>query len=143
VPSIKRRSWRLITSVPSEILSRPGRLSDPEFAIIKGHAQAGHDILVGIDFPWPVAEMILQHHERLDGSGYPSGLRGEEISIGARILAVADTVEAMQSHRPYRPALGIEAALETIAAGRATLFDPDIVDACTRLFGEQGFRFTI
>ena len=90
-------------AVPSEILSRPGRISGPEFSIIKGHARAGHDILAGIDFPWPVAEMILQHHERLDGSGYPAGLRGEEISIGARILAVADTVEAMQSHRPYRP----------------------------------------
>jgi PAS domain S-box-containing protein/putative nucleotidyltransferase with HDIG domain len=130
-------------AVPAEILSRPGRVSQAELAIIKGHAQAGHDIVVGIDFPWPVAEMILQHHERLDGSGYPSGLHGEEVSIGGRIIAVADTVETMYSHRPYRPGLGIETALQTIAAGRATLFDPGVVDACTRLFGEQGFRFTL
>jgi PAS domain S-box-containing protein len=130
-------------AVPADILSRPGRLSETEFAIIKAHTQAGHDVVVGVDFPWPVAEMILQHHERLDGSGYPSGLHGEEIAIGARIIAVADTVEAMQCHRPYRPALGTETALQTIAAGRATLFDPDVVDACSRVFGEQGFCFTL
>ena len=97
--------------VPAEILSKPGRLTDIEYELVKAHAQAGHDIVAGIDFPWPVAEMILQHHERLDGSGYPRGLRGDEISIGARIIAVADTVEAMSSHRPYRPGLGTEAAL--------------------------------
>ena len=129
--------------VPADILSRPGRLSETEFAMIKVHPQAGHDVVVGIDFPWPVAQMVLQHHERLDGSGYPLGLRGEEISIGARVIAVADTVEAMQSHRPYRPALGIDSALQAIAAGRATLFAPDVVDACTRLFTEQSFRFTL
>ena len=130
-------------AVPAEILSRPGRVSEAEFTIIKSHAQAGHDVVVGIDFPWPVAEMILQHHERLDGSGYPAGLHGEDISIGARIIAVADTVEAMHSHRPYRPGLGTETALRTIAAGRGTLFDPEVVDSCARLFGQQGFCFTL
>ena len=130
-------------AVPAEILSRPGRLSEAEFAIIKQHPQAGQGIVAGIDFPWPVADVILQHHERLDGSGYPRGLHGDEISIGARILAVADTVEAMLSHRPYRPALGLDAALRTIGAGRSTLFDPDVVDSCTRLLREKGFAFTI
>ena len=130
-------------AIPAEILSRPGRLTHTEFALVKEHAQAGHDIVQGIEFPWPVAEMILQHHERLDGSGYPRGLRGREISLGARIIAVADVVEAMCSHRPYRPGLGIASALLEVNAGRATLFDADVADACTRLFGERGFAFTI
>jgi len=130
-------------TVPAEILSSPGRLKDPEFALIKGHPQAGHDIIAGIEFPWPVPEMVLQHHERLDGSGYPRGLRGSEIATGARILAVADTVEAITSHRPYRPALGIDKALEVIRDGRGTLFDPDVVDGCCRLFDEQGFSFEL
>jgi HD-GYP domain-containing protein (c-di-GMP phosphodiesterase class II) len=129
-------------TVPAEILSRPGRLSSAEFELVKEHAQAGHDIVAGIDFPWPVADMILQHHERLDGSGYPSHLQGDAILLGARILAVADTVEAMQSHRPYRPGLGVDAALATIGTGRGILFDPDVVDACTRVCREGGFHFT-
>lgn len=128
-------------AVPTEILSRPGKLSSAEFELIKGHAQAGYDIIADIDFPWDIAEMILQHHERLDGSGYPSGLEGDEICIGARILAVADTVEAMQAHRPYRAALGIEAALRVISSDRGILFDPAVTDACIRLFNEQRFRF--
>lgn len=130
-------------AIPAEILSKPGRLSDNEFALVKEHAQAGHDIVAGIDFPWPVAEMILQHHERLDGSGYPDGLHGEQISLGGRIVAVADVVEAMRSHRPYRPALGLPTALRTLAEGRDTLFDPDVVDACLRVFHEQRFEFTL
>jgi PAS domain S-box-containing protein len=129
-------------AVPAEILSRPGRLSEVEFALIKQHSQGGHDIVAGIDFPWPVAQIILQHHERLDGSGYPRGMRGEEISIGSRILAVADTVEAMQAHRPYRAGLGLAAALHEIDAHRGTLFDPAVVDACTSLFA-GGFHFTV
>jgi len=104
-----------------------------EWDLIKIHAKAGADIIKGISFPWPVAEMIVQHHERLDGSGYPYGLRGEEICLGARIIAVADTVEAMSSHRPYRPALGVEAAVEEIVAQRGVKFDVPVVDACVGL----------
>ena len=118
---------------PAEILSRPTNLSAMEWELIKIHAQAGADIIKGVTFPWPVAEMIVQHHERLDGSGYPSGLRGDEICLGARIIAVADTVEAMSSHRPYRPALGVEAALGEIMNGRGGRFDPVVVDACVDL----------
>jgi PAS domain S-box-containing protein/putative nucleotidyltransferase with HDIG domain len=118
---------------PAEILSRPSNLSPMEWDLIKIHAKAGADIIKGISFPWPVAEMIVQHHERLDGSGYPYGLRGEEICLGARIIAVADTVEAMSSHRPYRPALGVEAAVEEIVAQRGVKFDVPVVDACVGL----------
>jgi len=120
-------------AVPSEILNRPGRLSRLEFEMIKVHAQTGSDIVAEIPFPWPVAEMILQHHERLDGSGYPSGLTGGDILIGSRILAVADVISAMAAHRPYRPALGIGPALAEIEAHRGDLFDPAAVDACLRL----------
>ena len=127
--------------VPAEILSRPGRLSPAEFEMIKTHPQVGHDIIQGVKFPWPVAETILQHHERLDGSGYPQGLKGEQILIEARILAVADTVEAMVSHRPYRPGLGIDKALEEITANRGTRYDPAAVDACVKLIREGRFRF--
>jgi len=130
-------------AIPAEILSKPGRLTAIELALVKEHSQAGHDIVAGIDFPWPVAEMILQHHERLDGSGYPLGRRAEQVSVGARIIAVADVVEAMRSHRPYRPGLGLPAALSTLAEGRDTLFDPVVVDACLRLFDEQRFEFTL
>ena len=122
--------------VPAEILSKPGRLTPLEFALIKEHAQAGYDIIKDIDFPWPVANIVLQHHERLDGSGYPKGLKAGDILIEARILAVADVVEAMMSHRPYRPALGVDAALAEIEAGKDTLFDPAVVDACVALFRE-------
>jgi len=128
-------------SVPAEILSKPTRLSDLEFALIKTHAQTGHDILKNIDFPWPIARIVLQHHEKLDGSGYPSGAKGSEILPEARILTVADVVEAMASHRPYRPALGISVALEEISANRGTLYDGEAVDACLRLFGEGRFSF--
>ena len=127
--------------VPAEILSKPGKISDIEHSFIKTHAQAGYDILKDIDFPWPIAQMVLQHHERLDGSGYPQGLKGEAILLEARILSVADVVEAMSSHRPYRVGLGIEAALEEITRQRGTHFDPQAVDACLALFREQGYSF--
>lgn len=119
--------------VPSEILSRPGRLSATQLALVQEHAQAGFDICALVDWPWPVAAAVLQHHERLDGSGYPNGLTGEDICPEAQILAVADVVEAVSSHRPYRPARGARAALEIIEEGRGTLFAPDVVDACVRL----------
>ena len=128
--------------VPSEILAKPSRLTSAEYELVKGHVQAGYDIIDQIDFPWPAADMVLQHHERLDGSGYPNGLRGEEIGMGGRIIAIADVVEAMSSHRPYRPGLGIDAALNTITAARGSLFAEDAVDACVRLFREDGFTFT-
>jgi len=127
--------------VPSEFLSKPTQLSVLEFAIIKQHAQIGHDILKGIDFPWPVSEVVLQHHERNDGSGYPQGLFGKDILQEAKILAVADVVEAMSSHRPYHPALGLEAALEEIGQHRDTRYDPEAVDACSRLIEDGAFRF--
>lgn len=126
-------------SIPAEILSRPGTLSPKEFELIKDHARAGYDIIRDIAFPWPVADAVLQHHERLDGSGYPDGLSGDEILLEGQILAVADVVEAVCSHRPYRPAFGIEAALEVIEKGRGIQFGPDIVDACLALFREDGF----
>jgi len=127
-------------SVPSEILSKPRKLNDTEFAIVKEHPQKGYVILKDVDFDWPVAEMVLQHHERLDGSGYPGGLKNGEILLQARILAVADVVEAMASHRPYRPTLGLEAALEEITANRGALYEPEAVEACLRLFREKGYR---
>ncbi|MBF0318247.1 MAG: PAS domain S-box protein [Nitrospirae bacterium] len=126
--------------VPSEILSKPGRLLETEFNLLKHHPQIGHDILKDVDFPWPVANIILQHHERMDGSGYPSGLKGEEILIEARIICVADVVEAMTNHRPYRPALGIEKALEEISGNGGVLYDQTVVDACKTVF-TKGFTF--
>jgi HD-GYP domain-containing protein (c-di-GMP phosphodiesterase class II) len=128
-------------AVPTEILSRPGKLSEYEMAIIKTHPQCGFEILKEINFLWPVALATLQHHERLDGSGYPLGARGDQIILEARIIAVADVVEAMSSHRPYRPALGAEAALAEIAANKGIHYAPEVVDACTRLFSERGFQF--
>jgi PAS domain S-box-containing protein len=128
-------------SIPAEILTMPRKLSDIEFALVKSHAQLGHDLIKDIEFPWPIAEMILQHHERIDGSGYPRGLKAEGILIEARILAVADVVEAISSHRPYRPALGLEKALAEIKEGRGKLYDPDAVDACLRLFREKDYKF--
>ncbi len=127
--------------IPAEILSRPGKLTNAEFEIIKCHPQVGYDIIKGIEFPWPVAKMILEHHERMNGSGYPQGLKGGEISLEARILAVADVVEAMASHRPYRPAVGLDNALEEISQNREALYDPQAVDVCLRLFREKGFQF--
>lgn len=125
--------------IPGEILSKPTNLSEFEFGIIKSHPRVDSEIVEGIDFPWPVARAVLQHHERIDGSGYPTGLKGDDIILEARILAVADVVEAMASHRPYRPALGVEIALEEIAAGRGTRYDPEVADACLRLFREKGY----
>ena len=127
-------------NVPSEIWSKPGKLSDLEFAMIKTHCQAGFEIVKEIEFPWPVAEVLLQHHERMDGSGYPRGLTGDQLLLEARIMAVADVVEAMASHRPYRPALGIDTALEEISKNRGILYDPDVVDACLRVFRKNGFK---
>lgn len=128
-------------SVPAETLSKPGKLTDLEFALIKVHPQVGYDILKGIDFPWPIAQIVLQHHERLDGSGYPNGLKGHEISMVARVLAVADVVEAMSSHRPYRPALSLVDVLAEIQGNRGILYDPNVVDASVRLLVEERFKF--
>ena len=127
--------------IPSEILSKPGRLTEIEFNMIKTHAEAGYNILKTIEFPWPIAPVVLQHHERTNGSGYPSGLSVKDILLEARILAVADVVEAMSSHRPYRPARGIDKALEEISQNRGILYDPKVVDACLRLFAEKRFEF--
>ena len=128
-------------NVPSEILSRPGRLQEIEFALIKAHAKAGYDILKPVDFPWPIADIVLQHHERIDGSGYPQGLKENEILLEAKIIAVADVVEAISSHRPYRPAFKIEDGLKEIAEHRGSKYDPAVVDACLRLFEDGRFRF--
>jgi HD-GYP domain-containing protein (c-di-GMP phosphodiesterase class II) len=122
-------------------LSKPGKLSDLERGLAKTHASASYDIVKAIKFPWPVCRIIIQHHERLDGSGYPKGIKGDEIIPEARILAVADVVEAMTSHRPYRPALGIDKALEEITMNRGVLYDEKVVDACVTLFKERGFKF--
>jgi len=128
-------------SVPTEILSKPGRINQFEFDIIKGHPQIGYDILKNIELEWPITEIVLQHHERLDGSSYPRGLSGKDIILEARIVAVADVVEAMSSHRPYRPALGIDKALEEISKNKGTLYDPDVVNACLTLFNKKRFKF--
>lgn len=127
--------------VPAEILSKPGRLDELEFNLIKRHPVTGHEILKSINFPWPIAEAVLQHHERLDGSGYPRGLKDEEILHEAKIVAVADVVEAMVSHRPYRAGLGVDAAMEEITSNRGTMYDPLVVDVCLKLFREQGYTF--
>lgn len=125
--------------VPAEILSKPGKLTANEFNLIKEHSRTGYDIIKSIDYPWAIAEIVLQHHERLDGSGYPRGLKNAEILLEAQIIAVADVVESMMSHRPYRPGLGIDAALAEISLKRGSCFDADIVDACLKIFLEQGF----
>ena len=127
-------------AVPAEILSKPGRLTPVEFEIVKNHAQQGYDILKLVDFPWPVAEGVYQHHERLDGSGYPLGLKGDQIGMEGRILSVADTVEAMASHRPYRAGLGLDVALQEIEKGAGAAFDPAVVKACVRVFREKGYQ---
>ncbi len=128
-------------SIPAEILSKPVQLSDIEFNLIKGHPQVSYDILKDIDFDWPVAQIVLQHHERINGSGYPHGLSGKAICLEARILAVADVVEAISGHRPYRPAYGIDVALDEIEKNKGILYDSEVVDACLRLFREKGYHF--
>ncbi|TXT35290.1 MAG: hypothetical protein FD135_5001 [Comamonadaceae bacterium] len=126
--------------IPAEILSKPGRLSSIEFQLMQTHAQAGYDILKDVAFPWPIATIILQHHERLDGSGYPQGLKEDQILLESKIVAVADVVEAMSSHRPYRPSLGIDMALDEIERNRGTHYAPEVVDVCIKLFREQGYQ---
>jgi len=128
-------------SLPAEILVKPIPLSDIEISLVQAHALAGYDILKGIEFPWAIADIVLQHHERMDGSGYPRGLAGDNIVFEARIICVADVVETMASHRPYRPSIGIDKALEEIAANRGVLYDPRVVDACLKIFRENGFSF--
>jgi HD-GYP domain-containing protein (c-di-GMP phosphodiesterase class II) len=128
-------------AIPAGILSKPTRLDETEFNLLKTHPKVAYSILSSIYFPWPLAEIVLQHHERMDGSGYPRGLKGEEILLEARILAVADVVEAMGSHRPYRPSLGIDAALEEIRKNKGTRYDERVADTCLFLFKEKGFSF--
>ncbi|MBU2622049.1 MAG: PAS domain S-box protein, partial [Proteobacteria bacterium] len=127
-------------SVPAEILSKPSKLTDIEFQLIKIHPEAGYNIVKDIDFPWPIATMIVQHHERTNGSGYPKGLKGEVILLETRILSVADVVEAISSHRPYRPAYGIDIAIDEISQKKGILYDPETVDACLRLINDKGFK---
>lgn len=127
-------------AIPAEILSKPTKLSALEYQMIQGHPQSSYDVLKGVKFPWPVAEIARQHHERMDGSGYPQGLKGEAILLEARIMAVADVVEAMSSHRPYRPGFGIDKALAEIERGRRTVYDADAASACLRLFREEGYQ---
>ena len=127
--------------VPAEILTKPGKLTDIEYQMIQQHAKAGYDILKGVEFPWPVAQIILQHHERLDGSGYPRGLARDAILREAKVLAVADVLDAMMTCRPYREGLGLEAALREIETGKGKLYDPAAVDACVLLFRQKAFSF--
>ena len=127
-------------SVPAEILSKPVKLSEIEFNLIKIHPQSGYDILKDIDFPWPVARMVLEHHERINGSGYPQGLSGDKLLIESRIIAVADVVEAIASHRPYRAGLGISTALDEIGKNKSVLYEPEVADACLKLFKERGYK---
>jgi HD-GYP domain-containing protein (c-di-GMP phosphodiesterase class II) len=126
-------------SIPAEILVKPGRLNPTEYALVQGHAQASYEVLKIVPFPWPIATIALQHHERMDGSGYPNGLKGDDILLESRIMAVADVVEAMASHRPYRPGLGIDSALAEIERGSGTIYDPEVAAACLRLFRERNF----
>jgi len=128
-------------NIPAEILSKPSKLNEMEFSLIKNHPKTGYDILKTIDFPWPIAKIVLQHHEKIDGSGYPQGLKGKKILLGAKIIGVADVVEAMSSHRPYRPTLGIDKALEEISQNRGILYDPVVADICLKLFKERSFKF--
>ena len=128
-------------SVPADILSKPGKIGINEFEVVKGHSQTGYELLNKINFPWPISDIVHQHHERLDGSGYPNGLKENDILLEAKIIAVADTVEAMTAHRPYRPALGIDKAIDEINTNRGKYFDPNVVDACIKIFN-NGFQFS-
>jgi len=127
-------------AIPSEILNKPGRINEIEFALIKTHPEMGYEIVKNIDFPWPIADIVFQHHEKIDGSGYPRGLKGDKILIQARIISVADVLEAMASHRPYRAALGVDAAFEELKSHAGTHFDPDVVNSCLRIFKDKGFK---
>jgi putative two-component system response regulator len=129
-------------SIPAEILSKPSRLSEMEYELVKEHSQTGYRILKDIEFPWPIARIVQQHHERIDGSGYPGNLRSGEILIEARIIAVADVVEAMASHRPYRASLGLSKALEEISTFRGKYYEMDVVDSCLKIFREKAFAFS-
>ena len=126
-------------SIPSEILCKPSNLTDLEFSLIKAHSQYSYEIMKDVESPWPLADIVYQHHERINGSGYPQGLKGENILIEARILAVADVIEAMVSYRPYRPALELEIALTEIEQNAGTLYDRKVANACLNLFREKGF----
>ena len=128
-------------SVPAEILTKPGHITKKEIALIEDHPQVGYDILKGIAFPWPIAQIVLQHHEKMDGSGYPQGLLGKDILLEARIMGVADVFESIVSHRPYRPALGIDAAIKEITKNKNLLYDAQVVDICLKLFQEKQFEF--
>ncbi len=128
-------------SVPSDILSKPGKIGETEFEVVKGHSQTGYELLAKIDFPWPIADIVHQHHEKLNGSGYPNGLKDDDILIEAKIISVADTVEAMTAHRPYRAALGIDKAMEEITTNKGKFFDSNVVDACVNIFS-NGFQFS-
>jgi putative nucleotidyltransferase with HDIG domain len=129
-------------SVPVAILSKPTKLSEIEFSLIKEHARSGYDMLKDVESPWPLAEIIYQHHERMNGSGYPRSLKGDEIIMESRVLAIADVVEAMASHRPYRPTLGLKVAIEEITKNKGILYDNAVVDACLRLFREKGYQIS-
>jgi PAS domain S-box-containing protein len=128
-------------SIPTEILSKPTKLTDIEFSLLKTHSESGYNMLKDVESPWPLADIVIQHHERMDGSGYPKGLKGDKILIEARIIAVADVVEAVSSHRPYRPAKGIDEALEEIERNAGILYDREVVEICLNLFREKGFKF--
>ena len=129
-------------SIPAEILSKPTKLTEIEFSLIKEHSQSGYEMLKDVESPWPLAQIVYQHHERMDGSGYPRNLKGDEILMEARIMAVADVVEAMASHRPYRPGLGIDAALDEIEKNKGIFYDNAVADACLKLFREKGYQLT-
>jgi HD-GYP domain-containing protein (c-di-GMP phosphodiesterase class II) len=127
-------------SIPAEILTKPGKLTELEFAIIKTHPRVGYDLLKSIEFPWPIAQIVLQHHERINGTGYPGGLKGDEIMLEAKILGVSDVVETISSHRPYRPALGIDKAVEELVEKKGVLYEVDVVEACIRLIQDKRLR---
>lgn len=127
-------------AIPAEILSKPGKISDDEFSLIKSHPQMGRDIIKNIEFPWPIADIVIQHHEKIDGTGYPNNIKGDDILLESKIISVADVVEAMASHRPYRASLGLDVALSEIERNKNASFDPDIVDACQRVFAQEFWR---
>ena len=129
-------------SIPAEILTKPSKLTNTEFALIKDHSLNGYEMLKNVESPWPLAQIVYQHHERMNGSGYPRNLKGDEILMEARIMAVADVVEAMASYRPYRPALGIDVALEEIEKNKGTFYDNTVADTCLRLFREKGYQLS-